>query len=124
MNNLTGAFPKTRRLTKSSGFKRVFKTETRSEDNNFLVLARKNGQDYAKLGLAISKRNVKTAVGRNRIKRVIRESFRKNQDKVTGLDVVVVSRKKTGASSNNELIDSLESHWKKISSAKNINSRH
>ena len=118
VNNLTGAFPKTRRLTKSSGFRHVFKTDTRSVDSRFLVLARMNKLGFARLGMAISKRNVKTAVKRNRIKRLVRESFRRHQDELTGLDIVVVSQKRINMSKNHELTESLDSHWEKISKCK------
>ena len=114
MDNLTGAFPKARRLTKSSGFREVFNTDIRSVDSRFLVLAKKNELEFARLGLAISKRNIKTAVKRNRVKRLARECFRKHQDKLSGLDVIVVSRKGINISNDCEITQSLYTHLEKI----------
>lgn len=52
------------------------------------VLAAPNGLEYARLGLIIPKKIVPTAVGRNRIKRLLREGFRIHQEEISGLDVV------------------------------------
>ena len=79
------------------------------------MIAAENGLDYARLGLAVSKRNVSAAVARNRVKRSIRESFRKNRAQLDGLDIVVVSQKRTVAADRNRLLNSLNKHWKAIS---------
>lgn len=83
-------------------------------DENLLVLATPNGRDYPRLGLAISKRNVKTAVGRNRVKRLVRESFRRHRQQLAGLDIVVLSRHATHDSSNPGLLHSLNRHWRRL----------
>jgi ribonuclease P protein component len=43
--------------------------------------------------LVIAKKHLRFAVQRNRMKRLIRESFRKQQQSFQGLDVIVLSRK-------------------------------
>lgn len=78
------------------------------------MLAMPNGLEYPRLGLAISKRNIKTAVGRNRVKRLVREGFRHNLEQLTGLDIVVLSRKKTREFSNQTLQHSLNRHWRRL----------
>ncbi|MFQ5659598.1 MAG: ribonuclease P protein component [Gammaproteobacteria bacterium] len=109
-----GRFPRTSRLTKPSDFKEVFNSSYRSGDREFLVLAKPNGQTFARLGLAISKRRVPTAVGRNRVKRLIRESFRRHQDSLKGFDIVVMSQKGSNDKDNKTLKDSLSVHWKRL----------
>jgi len=112
----TGAgFPKACRLSKPSQFRIVFDSNRRSADSLFLVIAAENGLDHARLGLAVSKRNARAAVSRNRVKRIIRESFRKSRAQLAGLDVVVVSQKRTAAADRDKLLNSLNKHWEAIS---------
>ncbi|MFI0378073.1 MAG: ribonuclease P protein component [Candidatus Thiodiazotropha sp.] len=70
-----GTFPRRCRLVKPGDYRRVFGDGERSSDSLFLVLARSNQLDCARLGLAVSKKSSPSAVHRNRIKRLIRESF-------------------------------------------------
>ena len=86
------------------------------------MLARSNQLDNARLGLAIAKKHVKLAVDRNRIKRVIRESFRYNRQQISGLDLVVLGRAGTASLTNKQLFSSLESHWKRLAETKSTRS--
>ncbi len=84
----------------------------------FTVLYRENGEQKGRLGLAISKKNCRLAVGRNRLKRIVRESFRQHGEDLKGLDVVVLNQPAAKLASNNALFDSLEQHWQKCNSAR------
>jgi ribonuclease P protein component len=68
------------------------------------------------LGLAISRKHIKRAVGRNRIKRLIRESFRQHQDELSGWDIVVMLRQDASALSNQAIYESLRKHWHALAS--------
>jgi ribonuclease P protein component len=105
------AFHRSRRLLAASDFKRVFDGARRSTDRAFTVLRRNNGLGHSRLGLAISKKYCGSAVGRNRIKRAIRESFRRNQDQLQGWDIVVINRRAAAGLSNKALRASLQTHW-------------
>jgi ribonuclease P protein component len=111
----TGGFAKTNRINNPETYRQVFNSSCRSSDKKFLVLARKNSLKQARLGLAVSKKNVNSAVKRNQIKRAIRESFRYHKDILKGLDVVVVAHKKQTIVSNKIIIKSISTHWKIIS---------
>jgi len=117
-SNAGERFGKARRLLDATSFGRVFKKATRSRDALFTVLHRQNNDADARLGLAISKRHSRKATARNRIKRIIRESFRQHQAQLAGLDIVVMNQPKTESASNKELFDSLEGHWRRCSEAK------
>lgn len=105
------------RLLKPDQFKRVFsKPAYKAGDNALLCLVIKNGLEKNRLGLAISKKSVKRAVGRNRIKRQIREFFRKNRDSIEGYDVVFVSRHGIAELDNNAITDRLGKLWSKLES--------
>jgi len=80
------------RLASAPHFKRAFAAGVRSHGPAFTVLAVSNGLARPRLGLAVARKHLRRAVDRNRAKRRIRESFRKNQRLLCGLDVVVMTR--------------------------------
>jgi ribonuclease P protein component len=114
----TNRFSKDNRLLNAADFGRVFKGATRSRDQLFTVLCRPNTSEAARLGLAISKKHCRRASARNRIKRIVRESFRHHQCELAGIDVVVMNQPAAAAASNAELFNSLNRHWQRCARAK------
>lgn len=108
-------FTRQQRLLKASEFKYVFIQPVKSADPYFTVLARANALTFARLGLAIGKKQVKLAVVRNRLKRLIRESFRLHQWHLVGLDCVVLARYGVVGINNQTLLQSLAGHWQRLS---------
>ncbi|MFY9512385.1 MAG: ribonuclease P protein component [Rubrivivax sp.] len=102
------------RLTSPSEYKLVFDGQYKSSGSVLAVRARKNGCDSARLGLVISKKSVKAAVGRNRIKRLTRESFRQHRARLAGLDVVVMSRAGAADVPNDKIFAILSRHWEAL----------
>ena len=102
-------------MSDAAAYGRVFKKATRSRDKWFTVLCRNNDSGEARLGLAVSKKNCHAATGRNRIKRIVRESFRHHQAALTGFDVVVLNVPATRSGNNRQLFASLDSHWQQCS---------
>ncbi len=88
----TGRFARSARLLSPADFKRVFSRAKKYGSSHLTILVRANDLGYPRLGLAISRKHVKRAVGRNLIKRQIRESFRLHQDIIGSFDVVVLSK--------------------------------
>jgi len=84
----------------------------------FTVLYRSNEQEISRLGLAIAKKHCKQATGRNRIKRVVRESFRQHQAELAGLYIVVMNQPAARDANNQSLFASLEQHWHRVSKTK------
>jgi ribonuclease P protein component len=84
-----------------------------------LVIATENNLGIARLGLAISRKNVKTATKRNQIKRIIRESFRINQQNLEGLDIVVTAHRASVEAEKRALKNSISNHWQRITECKN-----
>lgn len=90
----TTGFAKTSRLLNANDYKQVFdNARLKVSTPELLFLAHPNTLSHPRLGLVIAKKHVKLSVGRNRIKRVVRESFRLHQTELSGLDIVVLARK-------------------------------
>ncbi len=107
------AFDRTRRLALAADYKRVFGQARRSSDNLLLVLACDNNLPQARLGMAIARNRIPRASARNRVKRLIRESFRHHQQLLTGLDLVVLARTNLTHIDNQTLFQSLARHWQR-----------
>ena len=108
-------FPRESRLTKPAEFKRVFNRPTVSSDRWFKVLGRRDSGERARLGMAVSRQVDKRAVGRNRLKRVIRESFRQRfAGRGPAVDFVVLPRAESATICNRQLFRSLDKHWARL----------
>lgn len=70
------------------------------------------------MGLAVSRKVCKRAIGRNRIKRVIRESFRAEREALPALDILVIARSSAAAAANPELFAELGSAWHRLKALK------
>ncbi len=68
----------------------------------------------ARLGITVARRAVPGAVSRNRLKRLVRESFRNRRWMMPALDVVVQVKSPAAAAGNEEIRVSLESHWQEL----------
>ena len=106
-------FPRRQRLTQSSEFGRVFARPARSSDEFFTVLGRANNSRKPRLGLTVSRRVAKSAVARNRIKRLARETFR-CQSELPDWDFVVLARSNAVSQENSVLRQSLERHFQRL----------
>lgn len=88
------AFPKTARLLSPKDYKPVFdNSRYKVSTKQFLLLATASQARRPRLGLVIAKKHVSKAVQRNKLKRVLRESFRLRQSEMPLIDIVVLARK-------------------------------
>ncbi len=78
------------------------------------VLAVENQLEHPCLGLAVSVKSSGNAVRRNRLKRLIRESFRKHQQQLGGYDLVVITRAGLASLTNRQITQRLAGHWQTI----------
>ena len=109
------SFTSQNKLRKPAEFKRVFKKPFVSTDACFKVLARPGEVEQSRLGMAVSRQVDKRAVGRNRIKRVIRESFRRRYTpEKKPLDIVVLPKREAATICNKRLDRSLQGHWSRL----------
>ncbi|MEC8429443.1 MAG: ribonuclease P protein component, partial [Pseudomonadota bacterium] len=64
--------------------------------------------------LVIAKKNIRLAVQRNRIKRILRESFRLRQETLIGLDIVVLARRGLDDLDNQQLHQLFHQQWQRL----------
>lgn len=110
----SNTFPRELRLVTPSQFSRVFDHPVKAVSDHITILAKYNDIENPRIGLTIAKKKEKTAVGRNRIKRIIRDSFRLNQHNLPNIDIVVIARNQIGEADNKHLHKQLNKLWKKI----------
>jgi len=96
-------FSKKQRILKNKEFKSVLETGIRVSDGILTVFVSSNGLGYSRLGVSIGKL-CGNAVIRNRMKRLVRESFRQSQEVIAGgFDYVVMLSTRVGKGEDSKL---------------------
>ena len=118
-NKVTYEFNRESRLLTPGHFQSVFKKPIRFGSRHFTILLTPtslsdDSDKNNRLGLAIAKKRVKLAVQRNRIKRIVRESFRLNQHNLPAIDMVVMVKSGIDQLDNKEINQELTKIWRKI----------
>ena len=109
MPNLT--FSKDKRLLKASEFQDVFDTNTfKIAHPKLLMLAKFNDREKSRLGLVVGKKNIPSAVDRNYVKRIVRETFRLEYF-IQQIDVVFLARKDAHKLSSEDMTLLLQQSW-------------
>ena len=90
---LNYSFPKELKIRKSSEYEEIFGTSKRLRSQHFNILYVQNSLGYPRTGIVVGKKNVRSSVKRNRIKRVVREVFRNNKSLFDSLDIVFLAKK-------------------------------
>ena len=103
-------FDKTHRLLTKIEYDHVFSQAKKLGSSYFIVLYRNNNLGHARLGLALSKKMIAKSHDRNRIKRILRETFRLNMQLPT-VDIIVLARPNISKIKNSIIINSLNETW-------------
>ena len=104
-------FPNTVRLSQPDHYRRVFDSpEYKVSSGAFLLLATPGATQSSRLGVLVAKKNIRLAVRRNRIKRLVREQFRHHPFD-EAIDLVVLARAGAGQMDNPGLWQELDRLW-------------
>lgn len=107
-------FNSQQRLLIAADYKNVFDNASiKASRPSFLFLATPNNKPHPRLGLIVAKKHVRLATQRNRIKRLIRESFRQ-QKNLPPLDVVVLVRSGQQERENTDIHEDLMVLWRQL----------
>jgi ribonuclease P protein component len=110
----TAGLPRDARLRRPEDFAALRTSSGRAGGRCFHLRYRDNALGHARLGLAISKRVSKRAVERNRIKRLLRESFRRVRHQLPAVDMMVMAREQAAGVPGSQLLAELDGLWKKL----------
>jgi ribonuclease P protein component len=106
------AFRRDLRLLNPAEFKRVFdNTALRGSTPHLLVLASPNQLEKPRVGFVLAKKQLKRAVDRNRVKRLIRESFRQHQHDLVSNDFVILARSGIVELDNQQIREMIDGLW-------------
>lgn len=82
---------KSQHIRHQRDFERAFREGSRARGGLLLVIVAENELPHSRLGLSVGKAVWKSAVRRNRVRRIFREAFRLAQHELpAGLDIVLV----------------------------------
>lgn len=111
----TARFTKEQRLLTPAAFREVFDApERKLHQSHLMAFVRANTEEKPRVGMAITKRKVPTAVARNLIKRQIREQFRTKALNIENKDIVFIVKKSINDIDDKELKNQINNIFKKI----------
>ncbi len=79
-----------------------------------LALACTNPLGHPRVGMVFSKKTVRRAVDRNRLKRLVRESIRHQQHRLPAVDIIVLARRGVHELDNDTLHRQLHGMWRRL----------
>ena len=108
-------FTKEQRLLTPAAFREVFDApERKLHQSHLMAFVRANTHERPRVGMAITKRKVPTAVARNLVKRHIREEFRTKSYTLENKDIVFIVKKSIKDINSKEIKKQINNIFKKI----------
>jgi ribonuclease P protein component len=99
------------RLRSKLEFDAIYARGRRIDDRHFGLRVMPNGRGHARVGLAVAVKTMGGGVPRNRVRRLIRESFRLAQRELPAVDIVVAAKNPAREASAASLRASLATLW-------------
>jgi ribonuclease P protein component len=107
-------FPAARRLRRKAEFDQLYARGKRLGNSHFGITLQPNELGLARLGTAVASKPFGGSVPRNRLRRLIRESFRLRQHELPPVDLVVSARPGAKGVAAAALRASLDGLWDKV----------
>jgi ribonuclease P protein component len=104
------------RLRSKLQFDAIYAGGRRIDDRFFALRIKPNGLGHPRVGLAVAVKTAGNAVKRNRLRRMVRESFRLNQFELPAVDIVVAAKFPASEAPVTSLRASLATLWKRVAS--------
>jgi ribonuclease P protein component len=104
------------RLRSKPQFDAIYASGRRLDDRFFGLRVKANGLTHPRIGLAVAVKTAGSAVTRNRLRRLVRESFRLAQHELPPVDVVVAAKFPAVEAPAATLRASLAALWNRVAS--------
>ena len=111
---MSARFPASVRVRTGREYREAFADSRRVSTRHFSLHLRQRDGGFCRLGMAVSRKVSPDAVVRNRIKRQIRESFRRIQHDLPRGDCIVVARHSAGTLDKAALRVDLALLWQRL----------
>jgi ribonuclease P protein component len=104
------------RLRSKLQFDAIYASGRRLDDRFFGLRIKPNGTGHPRVGLAVAVKTAGNAVARNRLRRLVRESFRLVQHELPAVDIVVAAKFPAREAPATTLRASLATLWQRVAS--------
>jgi ribonuclease P protein component len=104
------------RLRSKLQFDAIYASGRRLDDRFFGLRIKPNGLGHPRVGLAVAVKTAGNAVLRNRLRRLVRESFRLAQHGLPAVDIVVAAKFPASEAPATTLHASLATLWQRVAS--------
>jgi len=105
------------RLRSKLQFDALYASGKRIDDRFFGLRVRPNGLGFPRIGLAVAVKTAGNAVKRNRLRRLVRETFRLAQHQLPAVDIVVAAKFPAAEAPATTLRASLATLWQRVGSS-------
>jgi ribonuclease P protein component len=102
------------RLRSKPQFDAIYASGRRIDDRFFGLRVKPNGLNHPRVGLAVAVKTAGNAVLRNRLRRLVRESFRLAQHELPAVDIVVAAKFPAAQAPVTTLRASLATLWQRV----------
>ena len=96
------------KIRNAQQYQAVFSARKNLHSSYYTLYFQKNTLEHPRLGIIASKKNIRLAVERNRIRRIVRETFRQSKIAPNGIDIVIVVKREAKGVNRKELRECLE----------------
>ncbi len=102
------------RLRHPEAFQVLYRQGKRFFSPHWMLISSANSLNHARLGMTVPKKTAKLAVERNRLKRLSREVFRSQQERLPAVDLLFHYRQADKTAQNTSTREELESLCKQL----------